>query len=533
MELTGLSQTLTAPSYVVAPTVTLLAVYVVSVATYRLFFSPLSSIPGPWYAAVSDFWLTTHVARLQQCMTVNKLFEIYGPVVRIGPNHIAFKDLTGVKNVYSVHKFDKAPISCYMRVSITIFVYRMTFLYAAAHGARRKAWGPHYTMGHLTKFQPDMQDAARQLIEATAAFKKGPIDCLVLFRHFTIEIIMATMYGCRLNALKSWSAGEEVPICEAIGHFPLAITLRGAVPDWLWKLVCSIPHRGWQKICNSGNANLEFTRKHLNDLRQVVESGKDVDDEKMPMVLRLLRYRDPATGLPALQDKDIVAEVLGHTIAGTDTTAITLSYFCWELGRRPDIVETLQEELDDVMHDSMDVPDTATLQSLPYLNAFLKEGLRIYGAAPSLLERVTPSAKESFSIAGYPLPAHTIVASQAWSLHRDPAVFPDPDEFRPERWLEGDTTAMNAQLFPFGFGTRVCAGQHLAQMVMRMGLAAIVRNFDIEVPPETTEKSMAICDAFVIFPASMACKVNICSAVSERCLTEDPACISSTHRVSI
>ena len=102
----------------------------------------------------------------------------------------------------------------------------MTFLDAAAHGARRKAWGSHYTMGHLTKFQSDMQDASRQLIEATASFEgKRPIDCLVLFRHFTIEIIMVTMYDCRLNALKSWSAGKEVPICEAIGHFPLAITL--------------------------------------------------------------------------------------------------------------------------------------------------------------------------------------------------------------------------------------------------------------------------------------------------------------------
>ena len=125
-----------------------------------------------------------------------------------------------------------------------------------------------------------------------------------------------------------------------------------------------------------------------------MESGKNVDDEKMPMVLRLLQYREPVTGLPALQDKDIVAEVLGHTyvspsvskttmeidmafsIAGTDTTAITLSYFCWELGRRPDIVEKLRAELDTVMHDSMDVPDIAVLQSLPYLNAFLKEGER-------------------------------------------------------------------------------------------------------------------------------------------------------------
>ncbi|KAI5893316.1 cytochrome P450 [Schizophyllum commune H4-8] len=427
MELTGLPQTLTASSYIVASVVTLLAGYLASVATYRLFFSPLSNIPGPWFAAVSDFSLTTHVARLQQCMVVDTLFKKYGPIVRIGPNRVAFKDMAGVKNVYSVYKFDKAPSYLKMR-STDDADQAMTFLDAAAHGARRKTWGSHYTVGHLAKFQPDMQDAAHQLIEATASFGgKRPIDCLVLFRHFTIEIIMATMYGCRLNALKSWSAGVEVPICEAIGHFPLAITLRGAVPDWLWKLACRIPHRGWQKICSSGNANLEFTRKHLKDLRQVVDSGKDVDDEKIPMVLRLLRYRDPATGLPALQDKDIVAEVLGHTIAGTDTTAITLSYFCWELGRQPDIVKKLRAELDGVMHDSMDVPDIATLQTLPYLNAFLKEGLRIYGAAPSLLERETPSEKEPFSIAGYTIPAHTIVAAQAWSLGRDLAVFHEPE----------------------------------------------------------------------------------------------------------
>ena len=77
-------------------------------AIYLLFFSPLSAIPGPWYAAVSDFWILTHVLRLQQCKTVHELFEIYGPVVRIGPNRVVFKDLSTTKSVYSVHKFDKS-----------------------------------------------------------------------------------------------------------------------------------------------------------------------------------------------------------------------------------------------------------------------------------------------------------------------------------------------------------------------------------------------------------------------------------------
>lgn len=83
-------------------------VYLVSRAIYDLFLSPLSSIPGPWFAAVSNFWITTHVLRLQQCKTNHRLFEKYGPVVRIGPNKVIFKDLTSMRSVYSVYKFDKS-----------------------------------------------------------------------------------------------------------------------------------------------------------------------------------------------------------------------------------------------------------------------------------------------------------------------------------------------------------------------------------------------------------------------------------------
>jgi hypothetical protein len=75
---------------------------------YNLFLSPLSAIPGPWYYAISDFWLTLHVLRLRQCKAIQELFEIYGPVVRVGPNKVVFRDVSTMRNVYSVHKFDKS-----------------------------------------------------------------------------------------------------------------------------------------------------------------------------------------------------------------------------------------------------------------------------------------------------------------------------------------------------------------------------------------------------------------------------------------
>lgn len=94
--------------HTLAITGTFVALYFVLCALYQLCFSPLCDIPGPWYAAISDFWLTTHVLRLQQCRIIDSLFAKYGPVVRVGPNKVVFNDLTTTKNVYSILKFDKS-----------------------------------------------------------------------------------------------------------------------------------------------------------------------------------------------------------------------------------------------------------------------------------------------------------------------------------------------------------------------------------------------------------------------------------------
>ena len=106
---------------------------------------------------------------------------------------------------------------------------------------------------------------------------------------------------------------------------------------------------------------------------------------------------------------------------------------------------------------------------------------------------------------GYALPPGTLVATQAWSVHRNPSVFHSPESFLPERWLETggnneQLEVMNRYMMPFGTGSRVCGGQNLAQMVLRIAIAAIARNFDITSPPETTETSMEMRDSFVCHP---------------------------------
>jgi cytochrome P450 len=139
---------------------------------------------------------------------------------------------------------------------------------------------------------------------------------------------------------------------------------------------------------------------------------------------------------------------------------------------------------------------------------------------------------EDFDLMGYPIPAGTIVSTQAWSMHRNASVFANPDAFLPQRWLDSYSSSdqlvkMHQHLIAFGIGVRVCGGQNLAQVIMRIVLATICRNFTIAASSDTNEKSMEIRDSFVrrysyyrmtsgftdvvdtqvIFPAAMQCNL--------------------------
>lgn len=77
-------------------------IYFAVVSFYRLLLSPLRAVPGPWYAAISDFWLTTHILRLRRCRAIDYLLREYGPIVRVAPNKIIFLDAPTMKTVYGV-----------------------------------------------------------------------------------------------------------------------------------------------------------------------------------------------------------------------------------------------------------------------------------------------------------------------------------------------------------------------------------------------------------------------------------------------
>lgn len=144
---------------------------------------------------------------------------------------------------------------------------------------------------------------------------------------------------------------------------------------------------------------------------------------------------------------EICANAQGYILAGSDTTASTLTYLIWSVCQQPDIRNELVDQLQTLP--SLFCDDH--LRQLPYLNHIIDETLRLYSAAPSGLPREVPS--EGADIAGYWLKGGSIVCAQAYSMHRNPTIFPNPERFDPSRW-EAPTRAMTESFVPFSRGPR-------------------------------------------------------------------------------
>lgn len=176
-----------------------------------------------------------------------------------------------------------------------------------------------------------------------------------------------------------------------------------------------------------------------------IERSKRVaaEAESYPMLLKKL-FRSDENGL---SDGDIVNNAMAFIIAGSDTTANTMTYLTWAVCKHVEVRKALVEELSTIPPDFCE----QDLRNLPWLNKIIKETLRLYCAAPSALPRMVPS--EGVEFLGYTLPGGTTVSTQAYTLHRNAAYFPDPESFEPSRW-NSPTREMKDSYMPFGGGSR-------------------------------------------------------------------------------
>ena len=182
-------------------------------------------------------------------------------------------------------------------------------------------------------------------------------------------------------------------------------------------------------------------------------------------------------------------------VGGTESSSVTVEWAMAELLRNPDAMRRAQEELAQVvgLNNSVEEPH---LSQLTYLNAVIKETLRLHTPFPLLVPRF-PS--QTTTLGGYKVPKSTTIFINAWAIHRKPDVWEEHLKFKPERFLgvEGKFaySGNNFNFIPFGSGRRMCAGLPLAEKMVPYVLASFLHSFEWKLP-NSSGKLLDLSDKF-------------------------------------
>ncbi|OEL32138.1 Flavonoid 3'-monooxygenase [Dichanthelium oligosanthes] len=182
-------------------------------------------------------------------------------------------------------------------------------------------------------------------------------------------------------------------------------------------------------------------------------------------------------------------------IAGaTESSSSNVEWAMSELLKKPSIIATATEELDRVVGRGRWVTEQ-DIPQLPYLQAIVKESLRMHPVAPLLTPRV---AREDAAVGGYDIPKGTCVFVNAWAMSREPALWDAPEEFSPERFLGSkiDVKGHSYELMPFGSGRRMCPGYSLGLKVVQMGLANLLHGFTWGLPEGMAREELSMDEVF-------------------------------------
>ncbi|MDF5718454.1 MAG: cytochrome P450, partial [Rhizonema sp. NSF051] len=177
-----------------------------------------------------------------------------------------------------------------------------------------------------------------------------------------------------------------------------------------------------------------------------------------------------------LNRESLIAEVIELLIAGTDTTAHTLSFAVAELTLNQRVFQQAQAIVDQAWESRGGI-NTESLKELAYVRAIIKETLRLYSVASG---STSLEAQRDIVIEGQVVPRGTKVFWSMLAAGRDPSVYPQSEEFLPERWLDKSTESSPLPMIDFGSGYHRCLGEHLSMQEATVMLAMLLRYFDWE-----------------------------------------------------
>ncbi|CZR58187.1 uncharacterized protein PAC_08078 [Phialocephala subalpina] len=468
-------------------------IYVGTIIFWYLFFHPLAHVPGPFLAKVLPQYLSPATIRGDRAQTLLALHQKYGPVVRVSPDEVSVGDYKYYREIYS----QKASIKDEAFYASGTFLVGHENIFSmrdkTQHSSRRKMQSTSYSQQAILESGSLVGDKAdilvRRMKAAALTDPLGQVNAYHLCGLFSFEVI------CKIGFAKDFGGnvdGESSKLLKSMDESAKVLPLTVIFPFLkTWGIGKYIPG-----FVGSVFGSFEYWKLKT---REIVQTFTEESPEGF-IFSPLVTIVDQSLGRRLTEDER-VEEALGLMFAGSGTTSSTLTYllFALSLPESQEYQRRLRDEVREAPDNYQDIKD------LPFLNAVIKETMRLYPTIISTLPRVLTT---ELLVSNYVLPQGTRIGMQNYVHHRDPAVFPKPDKFLPDRWMDA-TKEMEAALTPFSLGPRNCIGQNLARAELYEATNKIFRQLEVRLDPSMRREDMHMEDRFNIAPRSRKLIVQI------------------------
>ncbi|KAF6824305.1 pisatin demethylase [Colletotrichum musicola] len=450
-----------------------------------IFFVKLRHIPGPWWAHITHLPHSKHIIGPSCHEWYGEISEKYGPIARLAPGMLITSDPEVWTHV-NKHPGYKRSSWFYNAMRLE---YRRDNVFSETdnekHEQRRKQMAPGYSGRENLALESSIDQSLGQLISLirTKYLSGGrvvPMDLAKKAQYFTLDVISGVGLGKTFGMLKSDSDVDAYLQSTEEGIMINAFAI-GAGMSWL----SQAPVIG-RFICPSEqkNATSGFGKMIQTCFRYVDERTAMDTDKRSDMLASFIRH--------GLTGDQLRSEALEQIIAGSDTTAGAIRGMLLLIMTNPRVYVKLQREIDDAVRNGIapaegeGIISLEQARKLPYLQAVIRESIRLRPSVASLFPRDVPAGGDTVTIKGESvfLPGGTEIGYSAYGLHRSEETYgADAKAFRPERWFEEDADKLanmkTVNDLAFGHGRWMCLGKPVAQMELNKIIFELLRNFEM------------------------------------------------------
>lgn len=325
---------------------------------------------------------------------------------------------------------------------------------------QRRIAQPAFHHRSIVGFAETMSAATQSMLSRWASERLERVEMEEEMSRLTLEIVGRCLFSTDLSDATS-SVG---PALETVLKLAMDRTTQ------VFQIPMRIPTPQNRKMLD---AVAELDRVVLG----IIEARRKLAQRPADLLTMLLEAKDEDTG-ESMSDAQLRDELMTLVLAGHETTANAMVWTFHLLSEHPEVAAKLRAELEEKLEDRS--PTLSDLKGLVYTDAVLKESMRLYPPA-WMLGR---SADEDLELGGFHIPQRSMVFISIYHLHRDPRFWKDPTQFRPERFLNGESEAAPKHAYiPFSAGPRVCIGNAFAEMEAKLLLASIVQRTELKTVP--------------------------------------------------